>query len=105
MTEVTRKLASTDMTQSIFPILKSICERSEFVLYSYKDVDTFRLHYRPQSFTMVSSKMIILLFIGASVSASDFFIDLEESDGKNPLDFFIDLDESDSENPLDRFAL
>ena len=52
---------------------------------------------------MVSSKMIILLFIGASVS-SDFFIDLDESDSENPLDFFIDLEESDSESPLDRFA-
>ena len=52
---------------------------------------------------MVSSKMIILLFIGASVSG-DFFIDLEESDSENPLDIFIDLEESDSESPLDRFV-
>merc|ERR1719480_597942 len=34
---------------------------------------------------MMSSKMIILLFIGASVS-SDFFIDLEEFDSESPLD-------------------
>ena len=54
---------------------------------------------------MVSSKMIILLYIGAAVS-NDFFVDVEETESsENSLDIFVDVEETYSiESPLDRFA-
>ena len=53
---------------------------------------------------MVSSKLIILLFIGAAVS-SEFFVDVEEADSnENSLEIFIDVEETDSKSPMDRFA-
>ena len=54
---------------------------------------------------MVSSKMIILLYIGAAVS-NEFFLDVEEANSsENSLDIFVDVEENDSiESPLDRFA-
>ena len=56
---------------------------------------------------MVSSKMIILLYIGAAVS-NEFFVDVEEADSsENSLDIFVDVEETDSiESPLglDRFV-
>ena len=53
---------------------------------------------------MVSSKLIILLFIGAAVS-SEFFVDVEEADSnENSLEIFIDVAETDTESPMDRFA-
>ena len=80
----TRKLASTDTFNfSNFKIPFVTVQN-----LSYKDVYTFRLRYRPPSFTMISSKMIILLLIGATLS-SDFFIDIEDSDSENPLDRFL----------------
>ena len=52
---------------------------------------------------MVSSKMIILLFIGAAVS-SEFFVDVGEADSsENSLEIFVDVEDTDSESPMDRF--